>query len=347
MRIEFVVDKNSAGFHSLKKINSDGAKVMVMPLGMDVNKANAAAIEYINLLKDPNAFLITNNEPADRIISALKVLIPFERHLNKPISTVLIESPDYLVWIYKTYNAVSPKIGEVWRALDVLASDKQSLFAKQLSIVEPKATLAYVGSVGDEVKLDINVIKVIKLKSKFSTENYKIIAQTDGGDFVYTIGGSKPIRALRLSQNLKIRHPISISASIEAHEEYKGQAQTRLSQVKIDNSRNTIVTGLMYCIEYQNDLKNEYLLESFSKLKPLASPLVMSRSLVDIIFEPSCTTSNEKSLKKAVVMFKMTLAAVLIKEEISELIESFENEDIPGVVINGVYQSVLMEKTHE
>jgi hypothetical protein len=343
----YFVDVNSAGFHTLKLREKDGAVKVVMPLGMDVHKANSSAIQYVNLLANPNALLEVHDEQA----AFLTTILPFKKHKGKTIAKVIVEDPDYLIYIYRTYNEFSPTIGDCWKSLNRLSQNEHSEFARALressEHVPSKAESDYIGGVGDSVTLTLTVKNVFNIPSKFEGDNFKVICETDEGDAVIVTGASKAVRLLHYSQRLAIKQSFIVSGQVSAHETYKGIKQTKLAKISLLPKK--ITAGILLKFKYPNTLHKQVLTDSLSGLTLLSHPAIGDSELSEVIIasqtesQPTYTGNGQVPYVDGSAIFRCELLAFMTHSELKDAINGSPELKVDSLSISSIEHCPVLE----
>jgi uncharacterized protein (DUF3820 family) len=123
---------------------------------------------------------------------------------------------DYLTWLVKKLSDFEE--GSLMRLLAEVVRDKHS----DKLLPEPDKT-STVGKIGERVTLDVEVLR-----------NYPV--QTDYGTlYIITMVSAERVCIVSKSTSFyaKVGEKLHIKATVKSHDEYKGQAQTRIQRIKV------------------------------------------------------------------------------------------------------------------
>ena len=331
---EFYVDSNTAGLRFLRLKTPSGPQ-LVMPLGMNEQRAITAAQEYVNLLNDPGATLVTQE-----LLDPENVIVPLKEHRGKTLSKVLIEDPTYLVWFYSNYRNlkhVSPSGVAFYNQLTQLAGQPGNAFSKSLSLSCPESCPVadssslskFQGIVGDTLCSMATLQKQFTLKSKGRAQQLvKLIFTTTDGVITAICTGSLA-EAFSYISKLGVGRPIVITGRVVRHSEYRGEKQTELSGVQLQPNSSV---GIM--IEFQTSRSDSQ--EKLRDWQP-KHPLISSTRLTHVnlqIPESIQSFRQGSALKYAgVAYFSCELFAPLMVAELREIIANSAPK-IDGLAIN-------------
>lgn len=321
--MSFLLDKNPAGFFSLKKLTSDGIYHTVLPLGMDETKATSDALMYI-AKNEPNAELSMVNK---RLVELLDTIIPFKAHRGKAIKEVLETHPDYLQWVLTAHDDDHKVIGDVVKALKEL---KSSFGVVLFGVTAGQASSAKVEdvvssfcdvSVGQEISFNFKIknLKIIPpIKNrKHGKDVYRMALLGAENESYIAFSSGRVVNHLKAVEALGGTRTLNGKAIANKVSTYNGVEELQIKGLMLNP---LTYFGVRLEFTHAEEATLEFIKNQLNSYKCIDSPLLLGKEIVQVSLSIGSSDEGIRKLKKGEAILKLNMSCELYGKDLTDLL---------------------------